>query len=164
MPVTPADVALGVFTVCNTLRVFAYLPQIVKISRDTHGADAISYTTWALFGLSHLSTMAYAIWVVSDWRMAAVFAANTLCCITILGLTAWKRALFRASRKARGHKRAAIGPTGIIRTPAGRSSEAAANLLSRPSSSSPCSLGAGRSAAITAEGQILRQGGRHDIL
>jgi hypothetical protein len=30
--------------------------------------------------------------------MAAMFAANTLCCLVILGLTAWKRALFRAIR------------------------------------------------------------------
>ncbi len=98
MPITPADAALGVFTLCNTARVFAYLPQIVKIGRDTQGATAISYTTWALFGVSHLSTVAYAVLVVDDWRMAAVFAANTLCCIVILGLTAWKRAVFKAAQ------------------------------------------------------------------
>jgi uncharacterized protein with PQ loop repeat len=100
MPITPADLALGVFSICNTLRVFAYLPQIMKIGRDTQGAVAISYTTWALFGVSHLSTVAYAVVVVDDWRMAVIFGANTLCCLAILGLTAWKRALFRTTRKA----------------------------------------------------------------
>jgi uncharacterized protein with PQ loop repeat len=100
MPITPADAALGVFTVCNTARVFAYLPQIVKIGRDTQGATAISSVTWALFGVSHLSTVAYAVLVVDDWRMAAIFAANTLCCLVILGLTTWKRAVFKATRKA----------------------------------------------------------------
>jgi uncharacterized protein with PQ loop repeat len=99
MPITPADAALGVFTLCNTARVFAYLPQIIKIGRDTQGATAISYTTWALFGVSHLSTVVYAVLVVDDWRMAAVFAANTLCCLVILGLTAWKRAVFKATLK-----------------------------------------------------------------
>lgn len=98
MPVTPADVALAVFTICNTLRVFAYLPQIVKIGRDRQGAAAISYTTWMLFGASHLSTVAYAVLVVDDWRMAAIFAANTLCCGIIVGMTAWKRAAFRKER------------------------------------------------------------------
>ncbi|MBM1170921.1 hypothetical protein [Microvirga arabica] len=93
MPVTSAEAALLLFTACNTARVFAYLPQIVKIGRDTQGATAISYATWSLFGISHLSTVAYAILVVSDWRMAAVFAANTLCCALIVGLTAWKRAV-----------------------------------------------------------------------
>jgi uncharacterized protein with PQ loop repeat len=98
MTITPADVALLVFTTCNTARVLAYLPQIVKISRDTQGATAISYTTWMLFGVSHLSTVAYAVLAVNDWRMAAVFAANTLCCGLIVGLTAWKRAAFRKER------------------------------------------------------------------
>lgn len=98
MTITPADAALLVFTACNTARVFAYLPQIVKIGRDTQGATAISYTTWMLFGLSHLSTVAYAILVVNDWRMAAVFAANTVCCGVIVGVTAWKRAAFRKER------------------------------------------------------------------
>jgi uncharacterized protein with PQ loop repeat len=99
MPISPADVALVVFTTCNTARVFAYLPQIVKISRDTQGAMAISYTTWSLFGVSHLSTVAYAFLVVDDWRMAAVFAANTLCCGFIVGLTAWKRAAYQRMQK-----------------------------------------------------------------
>lgn len=98
MPVAPADLALVVFTACNTARVFAYLPQIVKISRDTQGATAISYATWILFGVSHLSTVAYAILVVDDWRMAAVFVANTVCCAIIVGLTIWKRASLRSSQ------------------------------------------------------------------
>jgi uncharacterized protein with PQ loop repeat len=102
MSFTPADAALLVFTACNTARVFAYLPQIVKIGRDMQGAGAISYTTWSLFGLSHLSTVAYAILVVDDWRMAAVFAANTLCCALIVGLTAWKRAAFARNRERSG--------------------------------------------------------------
>jgi len=98
MPLTPADAALIVFTACNTARVFAYLPQIVRISRDSQGATAISYATWTLFGVSHLSTVAYAILVVDDWRMAAVFAANALCCVAIVSLTAWKRAVFERCR------------------------------------------------------------------
>ena len=97
MAVAPADLALVVFTACNTARVFAYLPQIVKIGRDTQGAAAISYVTWTFFGVSHLSTVAYAILVVNDWRMTAVFAANTLCCVIIVSLTAWKRAAFRTT-------------------------------------------------------------------
>lgn len=99
MPFTPADAVLVVFTACNTVRVVAYLPQILKIGRDTQGAAAISYTTWILFGVSHLSTVAYALVVVDDWRMAAVFAANTVCCGIIVGLTAWKRTAFRKEQK-----------------------------------------------------------------
>lgn len=52
-----------------------------------------SYTTWILFGLSHLSTAAYALLVISDPVMAAVFVGNAACCITILALTAYKQAV-----------------------------------------------------------------------
>ena len=110
MSVAPADVALIVFTTSNTARVFAYLPQIVKIRHDTQGATAISYTTWTLFGVAHLSTVAYAVLVVDDWRMAAVFAANTGCCAIIVGLTAWKRAASRS-----GQRRFKVGGAAPVR-------------------------------------------------
>jgi hypothetical protein len=96
---TGADIALALFAFYNSLRVFAYVPQIVAIARDPGGANAISYTTWTLFALSNLSTAAYALLVVDDWRMMAVFLANGFCCFLILGMTAWKRALFRAARR-----------------------------------------------------------------
>jgi uncharacterized protein with PQ loop repeat len=114
---TPGDFALGAFTLCNTVRVFAYLPQIVKIGRDRQGALAISYTTWALFGVSHLSTVAYAILVVQDWRMAAVFAANTFCCTLILGLTAWKRSVFKASVRASAASSTVLTPLAVVPPP-----------------------------------------------
>jgi hypothetical protein len=79
--------------------VFAYVPQIIAVARDTSGASAISYSTWGLFAVSHLSTVAYAVLVVDDWRMAPVFVANTICCLVIVGLTAWKRALFKAAQQ-----------------------------------------------------------------
>lgn len=94
---TAGDVALAVFTACNSGRLVAYAPQILRIARDDRGADAISYTTWTLFALSHVSTVAYAVLTVDDWKMAAVFGANTLCCIAILAVTAYKRARFARS-------------------------------------------------------------------
>ena len=96
---TSAEIALAVFALCNSVRVFAYVPQIVAVTRDQGGASAISYTTWGLFAVSHLSTVSYALLVVDDWRMAAVFIANTLCCLVIVGLTAWKRALFKTAQR-----------------------------------------------------------------
>lgn len=94
---TSAEIALAAFALCNTIRIVAYLPQIVAIARDTHGASAISYTTWLLFTASHLSTVGYAIYAIEDWRMAALFAVNTGCCVAIIVLTAARRARFRRS-------------------------------------------------------------------
>ena len=87
----PSEGALLLFTACNTLRVLAYVPQIVRIAQDTHGAQAISYTTWGLFALSHMSTVVYALATVENITMAVVFGVNALACCTILGLTALKR-------------------------------------------------------------------------
>ncbi len=86
------DLVVLLFTACNSLRVLAYVPQIMRIARDDAGAVAISYATWVLFGLSHLTTVAYAAIVAQDWRMALVFVANTTACVIILALTFMKRA------------------------------------------------------------------------
>ena len=96
---TPAEVALALFAVCKGVRVFAYVPQILAVARDVGGASAISYSTWGLFAISNLSTVAYAVLVIGDWRMAAVFVANTICCLVIVCLTAWKRALFKTAQQ-----------------------------------------------------------------
>jgi hypothetical protein len=100
--IAPADLAFAAFTLCNSVRVLGYVPQILRIGQDTEGATAISYTTWSIFAASHFSTVVYAVMTVEDLRMAAIFAANTLCCIVILGLTAWKRAAHGVARPAGG--------------------------------------------------------------
>lgn len=91
----PGDLALALFAVCNSVRVVAYLPQILAVIRDMNGASAISYTTWGLFSVSNLSTAIYAALVLGDLKMVAVFAANTGCCAVILGLTVVKRRRFK---------------------------------------------------------------------
>ena len=88
---TAPEIALVLFTVTNTFRVLAYVPQIMRIARDGGRAEAISFGTWAIFALSNLSTVAYAILVVDDRRMAVVFGANALACLLIVGMTAYKR-------------------------------------------------------------------------
>jgi hypothetical protein len=95
---TVADVILAVFAISNSVRVVAYLPQIVKIARDSDGAAAVSNGTWALFGVSHMSTVAYALVVLGDVYMMLLFTANLLCCIAIIVLTIWKRRKFHALR------------------------------------------------------------------
>jgi uncharacterized protein with PQ loop repeat len=86
------DVAvLGLFTIVNSIRIFAYIPQILRAAKDQNGASAISYTTWGLFLLSHLTTIAYAIVCQGDGVMAAVFLGNALACLAIISVTFLKR-------------------------------------------------------------------------
>ena len=95
-----AEFALLLFTAVNSVRVFAYVPQILKLARDQSGAAAISFTTWGMFAVSHFSTVLYCILHVQDARMAAVFAANFVATCLILCLTAWKRGQCRRLVKA----------------------------------------------------------------
>jgi hypothetical protein len=46
---TLADITLVAFTLCNSLRVLAYVPQIARAVTDESGAAAISLGTWGLF-------------------------------------------------------------------------------------------------------------------
>jgi hypothetical protein len=67
---TAADFTLIAFTLCNSFRVLAYLPQIAKAARDPTGAEAVSFTTWALFLFANVSAVAYALVnkEVGPWR------------------------------------------------------------------------------------------------
>lgn len=96
------EIAITAFAVSNSVRVLAYVPQILRVARDRDGAAAVSCLTWLMFALSHLSTVAYALIVIEDWRMAAIFGVNLLCCLAIIGITCHKRALGRSQPHSAG--------------------------------------------------------------
>ena len=104
--ITIADITLGAFTLCNSLRVVAYVPQIAKAATDRSGAQAISFGTWGLFLVSHASAMAYALVNKQDWTMASMFLCNAVGCAVILLIAAWKRAQHRGPRLTAGVQRA----------------------------------------------------------
>jgi len=85
------EITLVLFAACNSVRVVAYVPQILKAATDKNGASSISFMTWSLFLLAHLSTVAYALVNRSDWTLAACFTINAVCCIAILAIAYWKR-------------------------------------------------------------------------
>jgi uncharacterized protein with PQ loop repeat len=85
------EITLTLFAACNSIRVVAYIPQILKAANDKNGTSSISFMTWFLFLLAHLSTVAYALINRSDWGLAACFAVNAICCVAILGIAYWKR-------------------------------------------------------------------------
>jgi hypothetical protein len=79
------------FTLFGSLRIFSYLPQIVRIASDKHGASAISYTTWGLWTGSNASTALYAAVNLQDIYLSAVSGINTACCVVVIALTFAKR-------------------------------------------------------------------------
>ena len=84
-------VVFTLFTFMNSIRIFAYVPQLLKVTEDRNGASAISYSTWTLFFLSHLTTVAFAVFYIGDLVMALIFAGNALACFAILLATFVKR-------------------------------------------------------------------------
>jgi hypothetical protein len=93
------EVTLAFFAACNSARVLAYLPQIHKAAVDRNGASAISFTTWSLFLIAHVSTIAYALVNRSDPWLALCFTGNALCCLVILAIAWWKSRGGAASRQ-----------------------------------------------------------------
>jgi hypothetical protein len=86
---------LAAFATFNSVRIVAYLPQILKAARDSNGASAISFATWGLFLASHVTTILYAIVVLGDLVMAAIFFGNAVACLAILVCTLKSRRRFR---------------------------------------------------------------------
>ena len=84
------QITLALFAMSNAMRLIAYLPQIHKAATDKNGASAISCTTWSLFLMAHVSTIAYALVNRSDFWLALCFAGNALGCLVILGIAWWK--------------------------------------------------------------------------
>jgi hypothetical protein len=85
------EITLALFAACNSIRVVAYIPQVLKAATDRNGASSISMMTWALFLVAHLSTVAYALVNRSDLGLAACFAINAACCAAILAVACRKR-------------------------------------------------------------------------
>jgi hypothetical protein len=89
---TLADYSLAAFALLNGGRTVAYVPQMVRVYRDPHGATAVSLTTWLLFAAANIATVAYALAVADDRLVAFVFGLNAVGCLAIVALTAVMRA------------------------------------------------------------------------
>jgi hypothetical protein len=77
------EITLALFAACSNVRVVAYVPQILRAASDKNGASSISCTTWTLFLIAHVSTVACALINRADWGLAACFAGTAVCCVAI---------------------------------------------------------------------------------
>jgi uncharacterized protein with PQ loop repeat len=91
MSAAGVDLAISFFTICNILRFFAYLPQLVCVIRDRRGAAAVSCWSWLMFSLANGSTAVYAGVVLGDRIMMVIFIANTMASSAILVMTLVQR-------------------------------------------------------------------------
>ena len=98
------DLTLVGFLCVGGLRCVSYLPQIMLIARDRHGAAAISFSAWAMWAITHLATACYAGLNLNDAYLAAMSCIYALCCMVVIGLTAIKRTRYRNVRRSVGRE------------------------------------------------------------
>jgi uncharacterized protein with PQ loop repeat len=88
---TITNLSMIAFALLNGMRVFSYLPQIIRIYRDPNGAVAISILTWVLFAASHIATVWYVLVTSGDRLVATTFVLNATGCLAIVAPTTLKR-------------------------------------------------------------------------
>ena len=92
MPISSVDLIAFAFGAFNLLRLASYVPQMVAVARDQHGATAISLCSWSLWIGANGSTALHA-WVnLGDAILSLINAFNAACCVAVLLLAIYKRA------------------------------------------------------------------------
>jgi hypothetical protein len=96
-----ADAISFAFGLFNLLRLTSYLPQIVAVARDRHGAHAISLTCWTVWIGANGTTALYSWVKLADVALASISAFNTACCLIVFCVAGYKRIAFLKPRIVR---------------------------------------------------------------
>lgn len=98
---TLIELVSWLYMLTNSVRVFAYFPQIISAWHATpENARALSRTTWAMFSISHLTTTLYGYVVMQGAIFTTVSTANLLCTTAVLVLIIQRQAGGRTPRLA----------------------------------------------------------------
>jgi len=71
-----------------------YVPQVVRLLRDTTGAAAISLFAWAGWTILRVPALLYAVLIPKDWVMFCVVMLDVIGRLTVLSISCYKRYRF----------------------------------------------------------------------
>lgn len=77
--------------VCSGLRMASYIPQLWRMLMDKTAAPTTTYTTWALWTCTNLSTTFYAAVSLNDLWLTVAGATYASCGMCAMVLKAIKR-------------------------------------------------------------------------
>jgi hypothetical protein len=89
---------ISAYAIMNSLRIFAYLPQIVTVLRASDRAEAVSLLTWTFWTLANIATTAYSAVILEDVLSMVIFAGNSVCCALVVSIVGWKRKRYSSAR------------------------------------------------------------------
>ena len=92
------EIIISTYAMMNSLRIFAYLPQIVTVWRAPDRAEAVSLLTWTFWALANVATTAYSAVILKDFLTMVIFAGNSVCCALVAFIVAWKRKRYSSVR------------------------------------------------------------------
>lgn len=89
-------IGLGIaFTVFNTLRVFFYVPQFIKLVKQKHNLDSHSLFMWFSWIFANATVAAYFA-ILSGWDEKALLnLANSIMCLIGFSIIFYKRTKYR---------------------------------------------------------------------
>lgn len=79
------------YALFGTISVLGYGPQIWTLARSTGRSMSTPITTWLLWSCEAIIAFLYALVVLKDPLTSLFFGLDSLCSVTIVGLTIWNR-------------------------------------------------------------------------
>ena len=80
----------------------AFVPQIIRLYRDTTGAASVSLLTWGLFSACNIITLLYAAQANHDGNFILTATLGTIGNLSVFGMALWRRYAPVLIRKTRG--------------------------------------------------------------
>lgn len=85
------DVLMAAYAAFGFVGVAAFVPQLISLLRDTTRSENISVTTWLMWSAQVSVFFLYALFMVGDLVMVAIYACSMVVCNACTAALLWNR-------------------------------------------------------------------------